>query len=141
MERLTISGTKEAKPDVTIREVLNKLAEYEDLEEQGKLLELPCAVGDRSFVVWQKKGQNPIRKMELKKIEIHESKRKVYQMEFTGNKGCWFKFHDDDFGKTHQRRSRIRVESRETRRRCMSAGFSSLRGIAGSHKRTAQAGP
>ncbi len=100
MERLTISGTKEAKPDVTIREVLNKLAEYEDLEEQGKLLELPCAVGDRSFVVWQKKGQNPIRKMELKKIEIHESKRKVYQMEFTGNKGCWFKFHDDDFGKT-----------------------------------------
>lgn len=35
MERLTISGTKEAKPDVTIREVLNKLAEYEDLEERG----------------------------------------------------------------------------------------------------------
>lgn len=40
MERLTISGTKEAKPDVTIREVLNKLAEYEDLEEQGRLLRL-----------------------------------------------------------------------------------------------------
>lgn len=51
MERLTISGTKEAKPDVTIREVLNKLAEYEDLEEQGKLLELPCAVGDRIYVI------------------------------------------------------------------------------------------
>ena len=49
MERLTISGTKEAKPDVTIREVLNKLAEYEDLEEQGKLLELPCAVGDTVY--------------------------------------------------------------------------------------------
>lgn len=51
MERLTISGTKEAKPDVTIREVLNKLAEYEDLEEQGKLLELPCAVGDTVYDV------------------------------------------------------------------------------------------
>ena len=24
---------------------IDKLAEYEDLEEQGKLLELPCAVG------------------------------------------------------------------------------------------------
>lgn len=91
MERLTNSGTREAKNDVTIREVLNKLAEYEDiglspeqikeltelhrghlsglsglelaqiwaeleklkeyrhLEEQGKLLRLPCTVGD---TVW-----------------------------------------------------------------------------------------
>ena len=53
MERLTISGTKEAKPDVTIREVLSKLAEYEDLEEQGKLLELPCAVGDTAWIVFE----------------------------------------------------------------------------------------
>lgn len=53
MERLTISGTKEAKPDVTIREALNKLAEYEDLEEQGKLLELPCAVGDTAWIVFE----------------------------------------------------------------------------------------
>lgn len=45
MERLTNSGTKEAKSDVTIREIIEKLAEYEDLEEQGKLLKLPCAVG------------------------------------------------------------------------------------------------
>ena len=28
-----------------------KLAEYEDLEEQGKLLRLPCAVGDRVYVI------------------------------------------------------------------------------------------
>lgn len=49
MSRLTISGTGEANPDVTIREVLNKLKKYEDLEEQGRLLELPCKVGD---TVW-----------------------------------------------------------------------------------------
>ena len=49
MERLTNSGTKEAKSDVTIREVLDKLAEYEDLEEQGKLLKLPCVVGDTLY--------------------------------------------------------------------------------------------
>lgn len=30
-------------------EVLRKLAEYEDLEEQGKLLKLPCAVGDTVY--------------------------------------------------------------------------------------------
>lgn len=49
MERLTYSGTKEAKPDVTIKQIMDRLAEYEDLEEQGKLLKLPCAVGD---TVW-----------------------------------------------------------------------------------------
>jgi len=34
-------------------EVLQKLAEYEDLEEQGKLLKLPCAVGDTVYVKMQ----------------------------------------------------------------------------------------
>lgn len=47
MERLTYSGTGEAKPNVTIRDVLTKLRKYEDLEEQGRLIELPCKVGDR----------------------------------------------------------------------------------------------
>ena len=28
---------------------INKCAEYEDLEEQGKLLKLPCAVGDTVY--------------------------------------------------------------------------------------------
>ncbi len=30
-------------------EVLQKLAEYEDLEEQGKLLKLPCKLGDITY--------------------------------------------------------------------------------------------
>lgn len=30
--------------------ILEKLAEYEDLEEQGRLIKLPCKVGD---TVWQ----------------------------------------------------------------------------------------
>ena len=33
------------------RKVCEKLAEYEDLEEQGKLLKLPCAVGDTVYVL------------------------------------------------------------------------------------------
>lgn len=53
MERLTISGTKEAKCDITIREVLNKLAEYEDLEEQGRLPKLPCEIGHRVYMIYQ----------------------------------------------------------------------------------------
>nr|DAP02861.1 MAG TPA: hypothetical protein [Caudoviricetes sp.] len=31
--------------------VLQKLAEYEDLEEQGRLLKLPCKVGDTIYAV------------------------------------------------------------------------------------------
>ncbi len=30
---------------------MEKLAEYEDLEEQGKLLKLPCAVGDMVYTL------------------------------------------------------------------------------------------
>ncbi len=30
---------------------MEKLAEYEDLEEQGKLLKLPCAVGDTVYSI------------------------------------------------------------------------------------------
>lgn len=34
MKRLTYSGTKEAEPDVTIIQILNKLAKYEDMQEK-----------------------------------------------------------------------------------------------------------
>lgn len=33
-----------------LEEVIEKLAHYEDLEEAGRLIELPCAVGD---TVWE----------------------------------------------------------------------------------------
>lgn len=81
-------------------DIIDKLAEYEDLEEQGKLLKLPCAVLDEFYCIWRNKGQNPIQKMQVKKIEIHERKGIVIQMEFVGNRGCLFKFYEDDFGKT-----------------------------------------
>ena len=50
MKRLTYRTTKgEAMGDSSVADigdVLGKLAEYEDLEEQGLLLRLPCKVGD-----------------------------------------------------------------------------------------------
>lgn len=79
---------------------VEKLAEYEDLEEQNRLIKLPCAVGDEFYCIWRNKGQNPIQKMQVKKIEIHERKGIVIQMEFVGNRGCLFRFYEDDFGKT-----------------------------------------
>lgn len=51
MERLTFGGTKEAKSNVTIKEVCNKLADYENLEEQGRLIILPCKVGGTVYEI------------------------------------------------------------------------------------------
>ena len=75
MERLTNRGTKETKSDVTIREVINKLAEYEDLEEQGKLLKLPCAVGDIIYVI----PSNTNYKLNI--LNGHKENNRVYQQE------------------------------------------------------------
>ena len=80
--------------------IAKKCDEYARVEEQGKLLKLPCAVGDEFYCIWRNKGQNPIQKMQVKKIEIHERKGIVIQMEFVGNRGCLFRFYEDDFGKT-----------------------------------------
>ena len=80
--------------------LVSQLKEYKDLEEQNRLLKLPCAVGDEFYCIWRNKGQNPIQKMQVKKIEIHERKGIVIQMEFVGNRGYLFRFYEDDFGKT-----------------------------------------
>ena len=37
--------------DCPIRDAFNKLAHYEDLEEQGRLIELPCKVGDTVYFI------------------------------------------------------------------------------------------
>lgn len=62
MERLTerernVDGTGVAKEEITdgllkpfADKILTKLADYEDLEEQGLLVRLPCKVGDTVYV-------------------------------------------------------------------------------------------
>ncbi len=47
----TFSGKIEDVENDYILKVQKKLAEYEDLEEKGKLLKLPCAVGDTVYEV------------------------------------------------------------------------------------------
>ena len=57
MERLTErTGEGQAIPRMDLKnnghqKCMERLAEYEDLEEQGKLLKLPCAVGDMIYKV------------------------------------------------------------------------------------------
>lgn len=102
MDRLTYSGTKEAKSDVTIGEALNRLAEYEDLEEQGKLLKLPCAVGDTVYYA-DNEYYFTVLPVKVDEIAVMESNVILYKcLLFDGNGDVetQFDFDKDDFGKT-----------------------------------------
>ena len=79
MERLTTTSNKGGVAftfdlDITcdkseimkILKLAEKLKEYEDLEEQKKLLKLPCAVGDRIYRI------DTDEKIENREIEIYD---------------------------------------------------------------------
>lgn len=53
-----------------LREVVSKLAKYEDLEEQGLLLRLPCKVGDKVWVI------------DIDYEQLDSQKKKVYEAEW-----------------------------------------------------------
>lgn len=64
------------------RKKLWKIKEYEDLEEQGKLLKLPCKVGDRVWTFEEySRGEltGEVVNFKVEKIEIaFDSKQKPY---------------------------------------------------------------
>lgn len=76
-----------------VKNMYSKLKEYEGLEEQGRLLKLPCAVGDTVYSLDRFCGgysldclSRPCESCEDYQLEIYEGK---------------FKLNDiDDFGKT-----------------------------------------
>lgn len=51
---------------------MEKLAEYEDLEEQGKLLKLPCAVGDTVYRAHKRTDLSPDRVYECKIVGVKQ---------------------------------------------------------------------
>ncbi len=50
-EEIIDVGIKDINYPTYVGRAVDKLAEYEDLEEQGKLLKLPCVVGDTVYVL------------------------------------------------------------------------------------------
>lgn len=89
-----------------IREIIKKLKEYEDLEEQGKLLKLPCAVGDMVYNICTfKDGETEIIEMRVGCVEpcgairnhkgVYEIWNVYVETDYTK---AYFKFFD--FGKT-----------------------------------------
>ncbi len=93
MERLT-RKTKSgnytgADTTVSIRRVYDKMGVYEDAEEQGLLLKLPCKVGDTIYII-------------LHNLEIKRSKVVEFEMVAKGwavKTEDWF-YLFEDFGKT-----------------------------------------
>ena len=53
----------------TVKNMIKKLATYEDLEEQGLLVRLQCKVGDILFRI-NKGARNPIIKMKVSQITM-----------------------------------------------------------------------
>lgn len=108
MERLTQwvddGDSKKAIPRVDIRnnghnKCCNKLAEYEELEEQGLLVRLPCKVGTEVFCFFP--GDSHYTKCQIKKIEICPSifGNICYFAEPVGKRGCCCRYFDNEFGK------------------------------------------
>lgn len=70
---------------------VEKLAEYEDLEEQGKLLKLPCAVGDTVYTA----GYGVGHVLEWKIISCE-----IYEDEIVFIDDSETEWRSTDFGKT-----------------------------------------
>ena len=65
---------------INFQNILRKLAHYEDLEEQGRLIELPCAVGDTVYDIASIAGIK-IRKQIVDGIEYTEDGFFIYANE------------------------------------------------------------
>ena len=77
----------------TIDDVIDKLAEYEDLEEQGRLVKLPCKIGTEVYDItwWDNVQEKVVVKGKAYYRIVH--KHKITKLPFT--------YSDiDDFGKT-----------------------------------------
>lgn len=104
MERLTFSGTKEAKSNVTIKEVCDKLADYENLEEQGRLIKLPCKPGDTVYVNGVL-GCGEAEEYRVIRVDYHSTlgteKNEFYiEALLCANPDSSIAFYDKHFGKT-----------------------------------------
>ena len=77
-----------------------KLKEYEDLEEQGLLLKLPCKVGTKVYAFLP--SDNHFTECQINKIEIKPTiyGKMCYFIEPTSHRGCLYRYFENDFGKT-----------------------------------------
>lgn len=83
-----------------INQCFNKLGEYEDLEERGKLIQLPCKIGDTVYAILPRDSHLTV--AQINKIEI---KPTIYGkmccfIEPVSYRGHLYRYFESDFGKT-----------------------------------------
>ncbi len=87
----TYAGMQKDGSIIYIGSVADKLAEYEDLEEQNRLLKLPCAVGDKIYLPNEYVGKV----IDFEIIEICIFKEEIMFIDDSENE-----YFINDFGKT-----------------------------------------
>lgn len=106
MERLTerYDITPDGESDAWVKQhdyisAAQKLCDYEDLEEQGLLVRLPCKVGTEVFCYFP--GDSHYTKCQIKKIEICQSifGNICYFAESVAQRGRCCRYYDNEFGK------------------------------------------
>lgn len=91
MNRLTIrnsDGSVSQPTHSTFEKVFNRLAEYEDAEEQGLLVRLPCRVGDTVYVTEPRYYNGA--------VHTGIQNGKVYGFEFDEEWVVWVHLADDN---------------------------------------------
>lgn len=81
MERMTYKSKNKAYCDYGVRDIINRLAQYEDLEEQGLLLKLPCKVGDTIYELYRD-GEYCVSWWDIKEVGFSLSYYERYKNRF-----------------------------------------------------------
>lgn len=89
--------------------IINKLAEYENAEEQGLLLKLPCKIGDTIYTVYGTK----VEVEEIIEIRLYKNDKSEFIYQYLTYGGYTY-FDNDDIGKfvffTYEEAENKRVE-------------------------------
>ena len=86
----------------TIDDVIDKLAEYEDLEKQGRLIKLPCKIGDIIYRV-NAGAKEPVIKMRVLQVhykQLHKDRIIIRIDAINDNDMGESCYSLEDFGKT-----------------------------------------
>lgn len=84
-----------------LQEPLKKLYEYEQEDEQGRIIHVPCKLGETLFSILYERGRDEIIEVEVKEISIGYyllKKLITIKAENKMRRGLMYQFQEDDFG-------------------------------------------
>ena len=102
-EMLRFTDTKQYMEHKQVREWLEELQHYKDLEEQGRLIELPCKIGDTVYYI------NTHNRLSLFKNTVYEAKVARFVttrygtsivIQIRNEYGCTELYSEDNYNKT-----------------------------------------